>query len=94
MTTLMLNMKESSKFCSYRHHKTKSLLILGHGQDHKTLSFLEYKGPVSASMTIKRTGYVPGEDIKINAKVENLSNTKMKVRENQCIPGIPQRSSK
>ncbi|XP_067665042.1 arrestin domain-containing protein 3-like [Haliotis asinina] len=35
-------------------------------------------GPISATFSIDRQGYVPGEEIVINAEIENLSNKRVK----------------
>lgn len=53
-------------------------------------------GPVSASMSVCRTGYVPGEFIYVNADVENLANRAMnetRVSLNQVVTyTTPQRA--
>lgn len=54
------------------------LQAVSEGQDYKTLCCLWCKsGPIEAICRLDRTGYIPGEDIVINAEITNGSNRKV-----------------
>ncbi|CAH1798041.1 unnamed protein product [Owenia fusiformis] len=55
-------------------------ILLGlEGRDQKTLCcWCCASGPISATVRIAKQGYVPGEPIYINAKIENNSSRKMR----------------
>ena len=47
-------------------------------KDHKSLCCLCCKsGPISATMSLDRSGFVPGEKLTLNAEVDNKSNKTM-----------------
>ena len=55
-------------------------------KDHKSLCCLCCKsGPISATMSLNRSGFVPGEKLTINAEVDNKSHKTLSGSEIQLL---------
>ena len=63
-------------------------------KDHKSLCCLCCKsGPISVTMSLDRSGFVPGEKLTINAEVDNKSNKTMNKSVVQLLQTIVFRAS-